>query len=142
MVQTTRASGHEYMVYKSVMKEMNLANSGRVRNQIDYMLVQQRFCNSVQCSKAIPGVDCKSDHSSVLCCMKIKLKCWKISKSGFKYQLDILRTDQNIKSQFSISVQNKCEIPQEVISAEEKLNLLKESIEKSLHEYIPIKTRK
>ena len=48
----------------------------------------------------------------------------------------------NIKSQFSISVQNKFEMLQEVTSAEEKLNLLRESIEKSLHDPVPVKTRK
>ena len=76
------------------------------------------------------------------CRMQIQLKCLKKSKSGPKYQLDILRKDQNIKSQFSVSVQNKFEKLQEVTSAEDMLNLLRESIEKSLHEHVPAKTRK
>ena len=89
-----------------------------MRNQIDYILVQQRFRNSIQYSKALPGANCNSDHNPVLCRMQIKLKCLKKLKSGPKYQLDMLRKDQNIKSQFSISVQNKFEMLQEVTSAE------------------------
>ena len=54
----------------------------------------------------------------------------------------MLRKDQNIKSQFSISVQNEFEMLEEATSAEEKLNLLRESIEKPLHEHVPVKTRK
>ena len=73
----------------------------------------------------MPGADCNSDHNPVLCRMQIKLKCFEKSKSGPKYQLDMLRNDQNIKSQFSISVQNKFEMLREVTSAEEKLNLLR-----------------
>ena len=88
------------------------------------------------------GANCNSDHSPVFCRMHVKLKCLKKSKSGLKYQLDMLKKDQNIKPQFSKSVQNKFEMPQEVTSAEEKLNLLRESIEKSLHEHVPVKTRK
>ena len=74
--------------------------------------------------------------------MRIKLKCLKKPKTCPKYQLDKLRKDQNIKKKFSISVQNKFEILQEVTSAEEKLNLLKESIEKSPQEHVPVKPRK
>ena len=81
------------------------------------------------------GADCNSYHNPVLCRMVIKLKCLKKSKSGFKYQLEILRKDQNIKSPFSVFVQNKFDMLEEVTSAEKKLNLLKESIEQSLHEH-------
>ena len=103
----------------------------RVRNQIDYILVQQRFRNSIQYSEAMTSAYCNSDHNPVLCRMQIKLKCLKKSKSGTKYQLDMLRKDQNIKSQFSISVQNEFEMIQEATSAEEKLNLLRERVLKN-----------
>ena len=45
----------------------------RMRNQIDYILVQQRFRGSIQCSEAMPDTDCNSDHNPILCCMKITL---------------------------------------------------------------------
>ena len=64
-----------------------------------------------------------------------KLKCLQKSKSGFKYQLDIQRKDQSIKSPFSVLVKNKVEILEEINSAEEKVNLFKECIEQSIHEH-------
>ena len=38
----------------------------RARNQIDYILANTRFRNSVRNSKSRPGADCGSDHQPVV----------------------------------------------------------------------------
>ena len=49
----------------------------RTRNEIDYILIQNRFRNSIKSSKSMPGADCDSDHAPVLCKLLVKLrKSW------------------------------------------------------------------
>ena len=46
----------------------------RTRNKIDYILIQNRFRNSIKSSKSMPGADCDSDHAPVLCKLLVKLR--------------------------------------------------------------------
>ena len=81
----------------------------RSRNQIDFILIQKRFRNSVKSAKTMPGADCDSDHVPVLCEVQIKLKQLKKTRQP-KYDFDFLKTDKDIKSKFSIDVgiDSKC----------------------------------
>ncbi|CAI9727959.1 Hypothetical predicted protein [Octopus vulgaris] len=47
--------------------------SGQYRNQIDYILCQQRWKSSVQAVKTFPGADCGSDHELLVAEIKIRL---------------------------------------------------------------------
>ena len=46
----------------------------KTRNQIDFILFQERFPNALKSHKSMPGADCGSDHIPVVGTMKIKLK--------------------------------------------------------------------
>ena len=46
----------------------------RTRNKIDYILIQNRFRNSIKSSKSMLGADCDSDHAPVLCKLLVKLR--------------------------------------------------------------------
>ena len=46
----------------------------RTRNKIDYILIQNRFRNSIKSSKSMPGADCDSDYAPVLCKLIVKLR--------------------------------------------------------------------
>ena len=50
--------------------------NGEVHNQIDYILMPQRFKSSIirTSTRTYPGADINSDHDLVLCNMKLKLK--------------------------------------------------------------------
>jgi endonuclease/exonuclease/phosphatase family metal-dependent hydrolase len=48
------------------------------RNQIDYILINERFRSALLSTKAMPGADCNSDHQ--LLCGKIRIKLKKISR--------------------------------------------------------------
>ena len=61
--------------------------------QIDYVLVDKRYRNSLQNSKSMPGAECGSDHNPVIVRMKTRLqrvakpkRTVKWNVSGFKKQ--------------------------------------------------------
>lgn len=70
-----------------------------VRNQIDYILINKRFRNSVTSVKTYPGADIKSDHNPLVATLKLKLKRIKRKKVK-KYDLRQLKnedTKNNVK---------------------------------------------
>ena len=78
------------------------------RNQIDYILIKDRFKNSVKRCKAYPGADIGSDHNPVVANIKIKLKIPR--KSDHKPGVDITALRQpEIKEEFALKVKNKFE---------------------------------
>ena len=54
--------------------------NGVVKNQIDYITINERFRNSITQAKTYPGADCGSDHVPVICNFRVKLK--KLPKAG------------------------------------------------------------
>src|SRR5215471_2947226 len=63
----------------------------RARYQLDYILVKQRYRNSVKCAKSLPGADCNSDHNLVRIKTAVKLKRMGIAKKQKKWDLNNLR---------------------------------------------------
>lgn len=49
-----------------------------VRNQIEYILINERYRNSIKSVKAWPGADTSSDHNPLTARIKLKIK--KLSK--------------------------------------------------------------
>ena len=45
-----------------------------IRNQIDYILIKNRFRNSLRSCTAYPGADCGSDHNPFIAKVQLKLK--------------------------------------------------------------------
>src|SRR6476661_8724747 len=62
------------------------------RYQIDYILVRQRYRNSVKSSWSHPGADVDSDHNLVAMWLKLKLKKIPRRKQQKKWKLDSLVT--------------------------------------------------
>lgn len=50
---------------------------GNTRNQIDYILIRQRWKSSIRSTKTIPSVECGSDHQLLMCEYAAKLKVCK-----------------------------------------------------------------
>ena len=55
----------------------------------------------------MPGADCDSDHVPVMCKLQVKLKKIRKPKAHSKFQVKLLKSDQEIKEQFSIDIKNK-----------------------------------
>ena len=49
-------------------------NGNPVKNQIDYILIRQRFRNSVRQCRTFPGADCGSDHVPLLSSINLTLR--------------------------------------------------------------------
>ena len=58
------------------------------RCQIDYILVKQRYSNSIKNSCSYPGADCNSDHNLVAVRVRIQLKRLKKAVRQGKWNLD------------------------------------------------------
>jgi endonuclease/exonuclease/phosphatase family metal-dependent hydrolase len=65
----------------------------RKRYQLDYILVRQRYRNSVKCSKSWPGADVYSDHNLVAMKMDIKLKTLRRGKRVQKWNIERLKNN-------------------------------------------------
>ena len=108
------------------------------RNQLDYILVNQRFKNSVKQARAYPGADINSDHNPVIMKMNIKLKKTKKGIIREHFYMNMLR-DTETKERYAIEVENcyntvlNIENPaQEGESSEEKIDKDWENISKSM----------
>uniref|UniRef100_A0A8D8S3W4 Craniofacial development protein 2 n=1 Tax=Cacopsylla melanoneura TaxID=428564 RepID=A0A8D8S3W4_9HEMI len=62
----------------------------RYRNQIDFILVNQRFKNSISNSKTYPGADAKTDHNLLVADVRTSMKHVKKSKAATKWNVDKL----------------------------------------------------
>ena len=62
------------------------------RFQIDYILVKQRYRNSVKNSRTYPGADANTDHNLVMANIKLKLKKIRRAKKVRKWCLKDLGT--------------------------------------------------
>ncbi len=74
------------------------------RYQLDYILVRQRYRNSVKKSISYPGADADSDHNLVMMKTKIRMKKIKRRKPRKKWNLSILAQQ---KDRFSAEVDQK-----------------------------------
>ena len=73
------------------------------RNQIDYLICQQRWESSVKNAKTLPGADCASDHNLLM--MKVKIKMKRIAKPPLtrKFDLEKIQTCND----FSLELKNR-----------------------------------
>ncbi|KAI5707314.1 hypothetical protein M8J77_000030 [Diaphorina citri] len=55
-----------------------------VRNQIDYIIINKRYKNSITSTKTLPGADVASDHVLLMCELKLRLKRVKSNNTNIK----------------------------------------------------------
>jgi len=80
--------------------------SGNYHNQIDFILMPQRFKSSINKAKTrtYPGADIGSDHDLVLASFKLKLKCQrKTPSSRLRFDIEKLK-DQTVADVFQAEV--------------------------------------
>ena len=70
-----------------------ISPDGQHWNQIDYILCNKRWRNSIQPAKTRPGADCGSDHELLIAKFRLKLK--KVGKTTrpLRYDLNQIRYD-------------------------------------------------
>ncbi|XP_072385599.1 uncharacterized protein [Diabrotica undecimpunctata] len=79
-----------------------------IRNQIDYITINNRYKNTIESVKTYPGADIGSDHNPVVAQFRIKLK--RVQTPKPKQVIDINRlNDKTIKHQVETSIQANLE---------------------------------
>ena len=78
-----------------------------VRNQIDYITINQWFRNSFLQVKGYPGSDGGSDHVPIVATLRMKLRMLKQKKAGDKFETHLLRTDDKYREQYQQIIANQ-----------------------------------
>ena len=89
----------------------------------------------------MPGADCGSNHAPVVGTMQLKLKRLKKAKTTPKLQINMLENEE-ISRKHRISVKNKFSKLEQLTTAEQKWQMMKQSISESAKEHIPVTKRK
>ena len=80
-----------------------------MKNQIDYVTINERHRNAVTQVKCYPGADCGSDHSLLALWTKVKLKNLKKSTKIPRYQFEILANNKEIQENYNVVFRNRFE---------------------------------
>ena len=75
------------------------------RNQIDYIMFNERFRNCIKQAKPYPGADINSDHNPVVVKINIKLKRTNARKRRQQLELNLLK-EETCKNKYNVEVQN------------------------------------
>ena len=95
--------------HKSIHKLTWISPDGRTRNQIDHIAINQKWRGSMMDVKTLRGADVGSDHSPVLCKIRLKLKGIQKRRTVQLFDSGKLR-DAAIKGQFSLELTNRFRI--------------------------------
>ena len=76
---------------------------GNTKNQIDYVLIQQRWKSAISDVGTVPSADYDSDHEMLKATFKIRLRTME------KFQMPIRHDTSNISKEYCIEVRNKFE---------------------------------
>ena len=121
-----------------------ISPDGKTRNQIDYIMINTRFRNSVKQTKTYPGADIGSDHNPVVATVKINLKRIKKKENMEQFNLDMLK-DEHMRQQYAVEVNNIFDCLEHEVTEQEyekdRVDILwtniKEGIQKAAHNILP-----
>ena len=121
------------------------------RNQIDYIMINQRFQNCVKQAKTYPEADINSDHNPVTIKFKVKLKKIKINQAQSQIDYNLLK-DDTYKKRYNILVKNYYDVlgseevqqdhENEEEHVEKEWNKVKLSLQNAAKELLPKKVKK
>ena len=121
-----------------------ISPDGKTRNQIDYIMINTRFRNSVKQAKTYPGADIGSDHNPVVATVKINLKKIKKKVNMGLFNLDRLK-DEQMRQQCAVEVNNIFDCLENELTEQEyekdRIDIIwtniKEGIQKAAHSIFP-----
>ena len=106
-----------------------ISPDGRTRNQIDYILIDKRYRNSVTNSKSRPEADCGSDHNPVVADVETRLKRTKNVRRTKRWNLKKLELETNrtnFQEMISAKIDNLVDL--------EDINDAWEKLKKNIHD--------
>ena len=108
-----------------------------VRNQIDYITMNKRFCNAITQVKGYPGADCGSDPVPIVATMKVKLRTLKRKKADVKLQLDLLTSDNEYNREYSWKVSERMTGINAIEDIEAQYQHFRETLTESAQQVLP-----
>ena len=123
------------------------------RNQIDYIVFDERFRDCIKQAKTYPGPDMSSDHNPVVVKINMKLKRTNSTKRSEQLELNLLK-EETYKNKYNVEVQNiyerLCieETEQQPDNGsfnnqcDKKWTIVKQSIKSSLNAVLPRKANR
>ncbi len=111
---------------------------GRVRNQIDFILIRKRWKSAIMKANTLPGADVGSDHQLLIADLRIKLR--RTDKTRKVKRFDV----QNINRQYWIDTSNRFEelmLHEEETTPEELWTNIKTTIQDAAEKHVPLKRR-
>ena len=107
------------------------------RNQIDFILINNRLGNSVLNTKVYPGADCCTDYNPVIAKLRVRLKKVKKAPTNIKLDFHLLKSRNQVREKYKVAVRNRLKILESIDDIDEKWEKLKEAITESATEIIP-----
>ena len=104
------------------------------KNQIDYVMINERFRNAIKGVRTYPGADCDSDHNLLMSKLCINLRKLKRSKVKPKMKWNALLEDTELKAKFCQKVEEQYK---NCGHATEKCKTLQKALVNSAQECIP-----
>lgn len=111
-----------------------------VRNQIDYITINERYRNAITQARTFPGADVNSDHVPIVSTVKLKLKQLRKPKTKPKKNIYLLGRDNEMTERYAVEVRNRYAVLKneaESDGAEEQWNILAKALQKGVEEVIP-----
>lgn len=104
----------------------------RDRNQIDFILCQQKWKGSVLAAKTLPGADCASDHKLLIA--KVKIRLGKIKRPAMQKKFDV----SMIPAQYAVEVRNRFDaLELEGKDSDELWAEIRQTIVETAQEHVP-----
>lgn len=98
------------------------SNENIIRNQIDYILINQRYRNSCVSMKTYPGADINSDHTPLVGVFKIRMKHIK-KKSVIQYNVRKLK-ESSVRRKAEVQLNNELTSLADDLCTEKKIENL------------------
>lgn len=106
------------------------------RNQIDYILIKNRWTSTILSTKTYPGAESYSDHELLVSKFKIKLKSKNRSRLPKRYDLSNL-------NEYTIEINNRFACLREIpLDPEGMWNIMSETIKTTANQNIQAKKKK
>ena len=116
-----------------------ISPNGKVRNQIDFILIKKRWKSSVKVAKTLPGADVGSDHQLLIANIRVKLKKVETCLRAKRFDLGCIDDHYRVatKNRFSELLSSDAEKTPDELWLD-----LKASILDSAKKHIPTQRRK
>jgi len=113
----------------------------RTRNQIDYILINNRYRSSISKVKTYPGADANSDHVPVVANIKLHLKVLKTPKRKSRFMLNVLKKEE-VRGKFRQAVIQNLDKIDHATSPESHWDILRTNLLEAAEKHIPKEERR